>query len=312
MAGLLRRVDLPELRAFCVAVELGSLGRAARLLRVSQPALSKRMRELELLAGAALLARSTRGVTPTAAGERLYAQARPLLEQAERVEGVLEGLGDEHAPIRLAAGHTIAEYLLPGPLAEYQEHLGRHLALELVIANSAVVHELVCEGRADFGVAAAEVEPGTGGGTGWTSLEQVELCEDEVVVAVSPGHRWAAYETIPLEEFLATPMVMRDPSANTRRVVDAALRERGMRLAAPLTEVGSTGAALAAAVSGQAPALLSRLAIPADGGGMLARRVHDLRFKRRFVLVWCAREALGPEARALIDYLTSSLVSGRG
>ena len=50
MAGLLRRVGLAELRAFCVAVELGSLGRAARLLRVTQPALSKRMRELELLA----------------------------------------------------------------------------------------------------------------------------------------------------------------------------------------------------------------------------------------------------------------------
>jgi DNA-binding transcriptional LysR family regulator len=316
MSGLLRRVDLPELRAFCVAVELGSLGRAARLMRVSQPALSKRMRELELLAGGPLLARSTRGVTPTAAGERLYAQARPLLEQAERVEGVLEGLHDEHAPIRLAAGHTIAEYLLPAPLADYQQHLGRHLALELVIANSAVVHELVSEGRADFGVAAADVEPAAGGAraggarAGGAPLEQRELCEDEVVVAVSPGHRWATYEEIPLEEFLATPMVMRDPSANTRRVVDAVLRERGMRLAAPLTEVGSTGAALAAAVSGEAPALLSRLAIPAHDGRMLARRVVGLCFRRRFVLLWGAREALGPEARALIDYLADALVSG--
>jgi DNA-binding transcriptional LysR family regulator len=308
MVGLLRRVDLPELRAFCVAVELGSLGRAARLMRVSQPALSKRMRELELLAGTTLLARSTRGVTPTAAGERLYAQARPLLEQAESVEGVLEGLHDEHAPIRLAAGHTIAEYLLPAPLADYQRHLGRHLALELVIANSAVVHELVGEGRADFGVAAADVEPAAGG----APLKQRELCDDEVVVAVSPAHPWAAYEAVPLEEFLATPMVMRDPSANTRRVVDAVLRERGMQLAAPLTEVGSTGAALAAAVSGEAPALLSRLAIPAHGGRMLARRVDGLCFARRFVLLWGAREALGPDARALIDYLAGALVSGGG
>jgi DNA-binding transcriptional LysR family regulator len=96
-----------------------------------------------------------------------------------------------------------------------------------VIANSAVVHELVGEGRADFGVA-ADVERAAGGGP----LEQRELCEDEVVVAISPAHRWAAYEEIPLEELLATPMVMRDPSANTRRVVEAALRERGVQLAA--------------------------------------------------------------------------------
>ncbi len=53
-----RSPDIVELRAFCAAADLGSLGRAARLLRVSQPALSKRLRTLETLAGAQLLDRS--------------------------------------------------------------------------------------------------------------------------------------------------------------------------------------------------------------------------------------------------------------
>ena len=44
MSGPIRSADIAELRAFCAAVDLGSLGRAARLLRVSQPALSKRLR----------------------------------------------------------------------------------------------------------------------------------------------------------------------------------------------------------------------------------------------------------------------------
>ena len=55
MSGTVRSADIAELRAFCAAVDLGSLGRAARLLRVSQPALSKRLRVLEALAGARLL-----------------------------------------------------------------------------------------------------------------------------------------------------------------------------------------------------------------------------------------------------------------
>ena len=50
MSGPIRSADIAELRAFCAAVDLGSLGRAARLLRVSQPALSKRLRVLEALA----------------------------------------------------------------------------------------------------------------------------------------------------------------------------------------------------------------------------------------------------------------------
>lgn len=302
MPNLLRRVDLAELRAFCVAVELGSLGRAARLMRVTQPALSKRMRELELLAGTTLLTRSARGVRPTPAGERLYAEARPLLTQAERVEEILEGLRREDAPIRLAAGHTIAECLLPRLLSEYQARCGRPLALELLAANSTVVHDLVGEGRADFGVAAAAPDTVPN-----ERLQQRDLCEDEVVVAVSPAHPWAARQTIPLQDFVCTPMVMRDPAANTRRVVDAVLREHDLRLAAPLTEVGSTGAAIAAAITGRAPVLISALAISPHDEHMVARRVQGLRFRRRFVMLWSAREALGPEVRSLIDHLASSI-----
>src|SRR3954464_10580355 len=78
-----RSLDLAELRAFCAAVDLGSLGRAARLLRVSQPALSKRMRTIETVVGTPLVERSPRGILPTPAGEKLYVEARKLLAQAE-------------------------------------------------------------------------------------------------------------------------------------------------------------------------------------------------------------------------------------
>ena len=70
-----------------MAADLGSLGRAAIRLNVSQPALSKRLQALEQLAGVPLLERSPRGVTLTPAGRRLYAEARRLIEQAEVVEG---------------------------------------------------------------------------------------------------------------------------------------------------------------------------------------------------------------------------------
>src|ERR671916_451656 len=141
--GLVRSVDLAELRAFCAAVDLGSLGSAARLLRVSQPALSKRMRALEALAGAQLLVRSSRGIATTEAGERLYVEARKLLAQADAVEELMAGLSNEDAPVRLAVSHTIAEFVLPGRLVEYEQLRGRHLSVELVIANSVVVRALV-------------------------------------------------------------------------------------------------------------------------------------------------------------------------
>ena len=295
MSRPVRSADISELRAFCTAVDLGSLGRAARLLRVSQPALSKRLRGLEALAGARLLDRSSRGVSPTPEGTRLYAEARKLLVQAEVVEGLLGGLTGSEALVRLAASHTIAEFVLPSPLVSYESRPDRHLSVELLIANSGVVRELVREGRAEFGIAAVEGAPSED-----ERLRRHPYCDDEVVAAVPQGHPWAArHEEIPIEEFLATPMVVRDPGADTRRAVEAVLLERELTIAPPLAEVGSTVAAKRAAQSECAPVLLSRFAID----GLVRCCVRGLRFPRRFCLLLPVADAMTPAARALVDHL---------
>ena len=296
--GLVRSVDLAELRAFCAAVDLGSLGSAARLLRVSQPALSKRMRSLEALAGAQLLLRSPRGIATTDAGERLYVEARKLLAQAEAIEELMAGLSTDDAPVRLAVSHTIAEFVLPGRLVEYEQLQGRHLSVELVIANSVVVRDLVAAGRAEFGIAAAQ--PGAPPPAG---LQQVHFCDDEVVVAVPDGHAWAELDGIEPEQLVAEPLVVRDPTANTRQTVDEALAARGLKLRPPLAEVGSTSAAKATAISECAPVLLSGISIGRDDEGFAVRRVRGLDLGRQFVLLLGSQESVSPAARALIDHL---------
>lgn len=296
-----RSPDIAELRAFCAAADLGSLGRAARLMRISQPALSKRLRTLEALAGARLLDRSPRGVTLTPAGTRLYVEARKLLVQAEEVDALMSGLHGEEAPVRLAASHTIAEFVLPGPLAEFERARHRHLSVELIVANSAVVRDMVAEGRAEFGVAAREVRRSSG-----RMLRELAFCDDEVVVGVPDGHPWAAMEEIDPAILVETPMIMRDPSANTRRTVATALGERGLELAPPLAEVGSTSAAKATAAAEGAPILLSHLALLSETDGLVTRRVSGMRFERSFVLLVGAEETLTPAARALIEHLLNA------
>ena len=294
MSGPVRSLDLAELRAFCAAVDLGSLGRAARLLRVSQPALSKRMRTMEAVVGTPLVERSPRGITTTPAGAKLYVEARKLLAQAEAVDDLVRGLTGEEAPVRLAASHTIAEFVLPGPLVDFEQRRDRHLSVELMVANSIVVRELVRDGRADFGIAAVD-DLSTGVG----ALHETPFCDDEVILAVPEAHPWAARETVPLDELVATPLVMRDPSANTRRVVDQALAGRGLALAPPLAEVGSTSAAKATAIGECAPVLLSSLALGAADVGFVVRRADGLRFDRTFAMVVAAEGTLRPAARAL-------------
>jgi len=307
MSKLVRMPELTELRTFCAAVDLGSIGRAARLLRVSQPALSKRLQGLEALTGSRLLERSTRGVSPTPAGKQLYAAARRLLVEAEAIEALMEGLDADQAPVRLAASPTIAEVVLPPIMVDLESRHERHLSVELSIANSRAVRTLVLEGRADIGIAAV-----SGPDPKAARLCETPFCEDEIVVAVPEAHPWAAVEEIDPAEFVTTRMIMRDPGADSRRAVSEEIEALGMSLAPPLTEIGSTAAATTTAVSEGAPALLSSLAVPLSGKpGLVVRRVAGLRFPRRFVLLHSGEESSLPApARSLArDLLETKLRS---
>jgi DNA-binding transcriptional LysR family regulator len=295
----IRGPEIAELRAFCAAVDLGTLGKAAVSLRISQPALSKRLRALEAAAGTRLLERSSRGVSPTAAGRRLYPEARSLLQQADVVEELLEAAPREKAPIELAVSHTIAEYFLPPELVAYQAD-GRRPPIQLTIANSGAVRRMVAEGRAAIGIAASGPQ---GGQNGVDELEELELLEDEVVLAVPQDHAWYRRKSIPQELFLKTPMVMRDEDAHVRRRVEAELADRGLTPAEPLIEAASTAVAKREAIHRSAPVLLSALSLDEARDRLYRRPVSGLSFPRRFVVICRSLASLPRQDRDFIDFI---------
>ncbi len=296
---LVRAPELSELRAFCAAVDLGSIGRAARLIQVSQPGLSKRLKALEAVAGTRLLARSPRGVTATPAGLRLYAAARRLLMDAESVEVLMRGFSGQPLPVRIAASPTIADWWLPSALVSLESRHERHVSVEVVTANSCRVRDMVRTGRSDIGLAA--VDPGDSG----SDLIQTSVWRDEIVVAVPIAHPWATCVEIDPTEFAATAVIRRDPSANSSRVVDAALSEAGLVPVEPQAQIGSNAAARAAALAEGVPVLLPAAELGDEpAGGLVARRVAGMRFERDFMLVLGAGlQGLTGSARALAQHL---------
>lgn len=295
MTRPIRTPEVAELRAFCAAIDLGSIGRAARFLQVSQPALSKRIRGLETIAGTELLSRSAGGVTPTVAGRAVYEEARKALAQIEVVENLMAGLDRVDRPIRIAASHTIAEHVLPERMASFEGKSG-HAAVELVIANSSTVTDLARRGHADIAIAA--LPPGEP-----PPDDAIAYFDGEVAVAVPKAHKWAACKEVPLDEFLETALIMRDPRANTRRVVEATLEERGLELPPPLLEFGSTAAVKGAAARQGVPALLAKLAVDPNSDELAAKRVAGLRFVRRFVILVPAGESLSAQGKAFLEHL---------
>jgi DNA-binding transcriptional LysR family regulator len=126
------------LKAFVRTVERGSLTAAAKDLRVSQPAVTKHLRNLEDHVGARLLERSTRVVWPTPLGLMLYEASQPALASIEAaLEGVRRNMGSIEGLLRVHAPTCIGARHLHAIVMEFQE---RHstVSIDLVLEDRVV------------------------------------------------------------------------------------------------------------------------------------------------------------------------------
>ncbi|MFH8466701.1 LysR family transcriptional regulator [Streptomyces sp. NPDC017991] len=290
--GLSHRVpELGALELLLAVARLGSLGRAARELGITQPAASSRVRSMERQLGVALVERSPRGSRLTDAGALVTDWARRVVEAAEAFDAGAQALRDRRdSRLRVAASMTIAEYLLPGWLIALRGQRP-DTAVSLLAGNSTVVAERVLSGEADLGfVEGVSVAAG---------LDSVVIAHDRLIVVTGPGHAWARRRrALGAAELGATPLILREEGSGTRQVLDAALGG----LARPLIELSSTTAVKASAASGAGPAVLSELAL---GEELSARRlvaipVEGVRLSRALRAVWPAGHRPAGPARDLL------------
>lgn len=143
------RGDLSDLAAFAVVAEQGSFTRAAAELGISQSGLSHAMKALEERLGVRLLARTTRSVSTTEAGETLLRSLRPALDEIASSVGVVSALGGTPSgAIRLTATkHAVSSVLMPVVprfLAEYPD-----VRLDVIVDDN--LTDIVAE-RIDAGI----------------------------------------------------------------------------------------------------------------------------------------------------------------
>lgn len=288
----LRTPDLESLRLLVLVADLGSLGRAAERLRISQPSASRRLSTLERGLGLVLLDRTRRGSRLTLAGQVVTGHARSVLAE---LDDLLTGAGKlrdrREAELRVAASLTIAEYLLPTWISELRSRRPE-LYIGLQVTNSEHVPELVEAGEADIGF----IE----GPRLSRVMSTRQVAEDRLVVVVDPGHPWARRrEPLSARELSRTPLVLRESGSGTRQTLDRALHLAGCDRARPLVELGSTAAVRGAVIAGTGPSVLSELAVRGDivEGRLTGVEVAGVDLTRDLRAVWpTGRRLVGPAA----------------
>lgn len=169
------RNSLDDLTAFLAVAREGSFTRAANRLGLSQSALSHTIRGLEERLGLRLLSRTTRSVSLTEAGDRLFRTAAPRLEEIEAELAALSDLRDRPAGhIRITVGNHPAETVLWPKLEPF---LLRHPDIHVEVITDNGLTDIVAE-RFDAGIRLGE-----------------QVAKDMIAVRISPDVRFAAVAT---------------------------------------------------------------------------------------------------------------------
>jgi len=297
-------MTLRQLEVFLAIAHAHSYRRAAEGLHASQPALSQHVRELEAELGVRLFDRLSRGVVPTEAGRLLEERAKRVfatLSDVREVLGELQGL--QRGSLLVGASTTPGIYVLPAVIGEFRRRYPG-IDLRLRIANSRVIEEAIRAHEVDLGVV---------GGHGLAPGEECLAAglADELVLIVSPRHRWAKRREVAPADLADEPLLVREEGSATRRVTERALEQAGVGWHVSM-ELGHTEAIKQAVMAGLGVAFVSVHAVRGEVASrrLVAIRLRRLRIQRHFHVIHSEARTLSAGARALVAMLSAPAKRG--
>jgi DNA-binding transcriptional LysR family regulator len=210
-----------RLKVFRAVARHLNFRRAAEELCLTQPAVTLQIKTLEQQLGVQVFDRSGTRISLTPAGTSLLKYARKIERlETEALAALAQLAGDQRGELRLGASLTIAQYILPHILAEFQRHYPQILP-HLVTCNTERVLEALHE---------HEIEIGFIEGPAMRRDVRIEsFLDDEIVLIVPPAHEWSERSWVEAQELAGERLLMRERGSGTRRVIEIALQKNGIK-----------------------------------------------------------------------------------
>jgi DNA-binding transcriptional LysR family regulator len=296
-------METRQLAAFCEVVERKSFSQAAERLGVTQPAVSLQVRSLEKRLGQTLLDRSGRRVEPTEAGLRLYRGAQRLLALEEQLlEDVREGDDAElTGTLEIGASTGPGGVVLARLLCEFRQ-ANPALRVALSVFDTQTVVDLVADRELELGV--------VGAARRHRGVTFEPFFEDEVVLAVPSGHRFAN-RTVTFDELREETLILMQEGAGVRQMIEDELRRQGMRLRdlGVGLELGLQESVKTAVQAGYGVTFISSATIAPDlaAGTIAAARVKGLEPRREISLVRASGRAPTRAAQRFVEYARAQI-----
>ncbi len=298
-----KKMDIRHLRYFVAAAEAGSLQGAARLVNVAQPALSRRIRDLEGDLGCALFERNAQGVALTAAGTMYYREVVKHLAGLDDAAQRVRRMGREHkSEVRIGLVQNSRRYSFVSQAIEKYRLDPSHSNISFARDISPRLFTALRERRLDlaFMYEAGHVAPGFG---------QRLVHAESLVLAVHRGHRLAVERPIDLADLADLPLVwlaLREDSSEYHDRLMQQFRQFGVD---PVIELRASSYEemidLTIAGGGACITAASTMrSAPMDE--LMFRPILNLRMDLRLNLIWNT-DIGGSSAGLLLDYFQAEI-----
>lgn len=274
-------VDLLRIETFLHAAEQLNFSEAARILHLSQPTVSHHIKNLEQELGVALFEREGTSIRLTEAGRLLLPWARRMLRDSIEMQEMMESLKAGIAGnLQIACSTTAGKYVLPQLAARFSLRHPNIRTKLLRCTPGSVVPNLL-EKEANLGVVSYEI-PGK-------EIEIQEFFQDRIVFIIPKNHPFITRSSIQPEELLGEPVMMRESTSGTRKIVlsELAKFDIGLEDLNTFMEIGNAEAIVRTVAAGYGVSFVSKLAAACalERGNVVALPIEGLNLIRKIYMV---------------------------
>lgn len=202
-------------QVFLMVAENLSFSKAAEELFISQPAVSKHIKELESKLNSALFERKGNKVYLTKAGKMTYGYLKKIMQQYEELDFELGRMNDTYkGTLRIGASSTISQYIIPKVIAAFHKRYPK-IELFLFNGNSFEIEKYLLENKIE--VALVEND------SSQINIKYVDFLDDEIVAVTGTQSAYSKLKSISLTDFQQIPIVLREKGSGTLEVIQKQL-----------------------------------------------------------------------------------------
>jgi DNA-binding transcriptional LysR family regulator len=210
-----------RLKVFHTVASRSSFTKASEELNISQPAVTKHIKEIENQLNTKLFDRKGTSIQLTQSGKVLFEYAERIRNIFRDLEFEINQINQQHkGKLIIGASTTVAQYILPEILAKFNSYY-KDIKIELVTHNTKIISDLLKEGKIDLGIIEGESQ---------SNYFDYQIFKADEIVLVAKTNHSLANKTLTLKDLYNLELIFREQGSGSLEFIQNRLKEKGISL----------------------------------------------------------------------------------